>query len=69
MFSIAICGFHRKGLIKRWLIHRHGYYCPTIDADCYVYAKGREECQKHGPIQRITAEELHPIVNPWPFRG
>ncbi|GKU91819.1 hypothetical protein SLEP1_g5634 [Rubroshorea leprosula] len=26
-------------------------------------------CQLHGPLQRVLASELHPIVKPWPFRG
>lgn len=55
--------------VMHWLIHRHGYYWPTINADCHAYAKGCEECQKHGPMQRIPIDELHSIVKPCPFRG
>ena len=53
---------HKSGLKMRWLIHRYGYYWPTIAADCTAYAKGCEACQMHG------TEELHAIVRPWPFR-
>lgn len=55
--------------MMRWLIHRHGYYWPTITTDCFQYAKGCEACQRHGPVQRVPGEELHPIIKPWPFRG
>ena len=47
----------------------HGYYWPTIAADCVAYAKGCDACQVHGPLQRMLAEELHAIVKPWPFKG
>ncbi|GKU93239.1 hypothetical protein SLEP1_g6847 [Rubroshorea leprosula] len=31
--------------------------------------KVAKACQIHGPLQRVPASELHPIVKPWPFRG
>nr|KYP61940.1 Pro-Pol polyprotein [Cajanus cajan] len=37
--------------------------------DCIEFAKSCEECQKHGPIQKVPASELHSIIKPWPFRG
>nr|KYP42717.1 Pro-Pol polyprotein [Cajanus cajan] len=37
--------------------------------DYIEFAKGYEECQKHGPIHRVPATELHATVKPWPFRG
>ena len=52
----------------RWLIHRHGFYWPTMEADCINYAKGCVACQNHGPIQRLLANKHYPIVKPWPFR-
>lgn len=30
--------------------------------------KGCEACQRHGPIQRVLVNELHPVVKPWPLR-
>ncbi|XP_058192208.1 uncharacterized protein LOC131309616 [Rhododendron vialii] len=63
------CGAHQAGDKMRWLIRRHGYYWPTIRADCIQYAKGCQQCQKHGPIQRIPAHQLQSIIKPWPFRG
>nr|KYP61229.1 Pro-Pol polyprotein [Cajanus cajan] len=37
--------------------------------DCIEFAKSCEECQRHGPIQKVPASELHSIIKPWPFRG
>nr|KYP59339.1 Pro-Pol polyprotein [Cajanus cajan] len=37
--------------------------------DCIEFAKSCEECQKHGPIQRVLASELHLIIKSWPFQG
>nr|KYP68997.1 Transposon Ty3-I Gag-Pol polyprotein [Cajanus cajan] len=54
----GICGAHRKG-----------YFWPSMFKDCIEFAKGCEECQKHGPIHRVPATELHAIVKPWLFRG
>nr|KYP61955.1 Pro-Pol polyprotein [Cajanus cajan] len=41
----------------------------TMIKDCIEFAKSCEECQKHGPIQKVPASELHSIIKPWPFRG
>lgn len=46
----GICGAHQAGIKMRWLIRRHGYYWPSMKADCIQYAKGCEACQRHGPI-------------------
>ena len=35
---------HKLGPKMRWLIHRYGYYWPTILVDCIAYAKGCEAC-------------------------
>jgi hypothetical protein len=53
----------------RWLIRRHGYYWLTIVKDCIEFARSCKECQIHGPLQRVPAALLHPIVKPWPFRS
>ena len=36
----GICESHRSGPKMRWLIHRHGYYWPSMVANCISYAKG-----------------------------
>jgi len=53
----------------KWLLFQQGVYWPTMLKDCIEFAKGCQECQKHGGIQRVPASELHSIVKPWPFRG
>jgi hypothetical protein len=35
----------------------------------FWYYKGCEECQKFGNIQLVSADMMHPIIRPWPFRG
>ncbi|XP_062021144.1 uncharacterized protein LOC133737640 [Rosa rugosa] len=65
----GICGAHQAGIKMRWLIHRHGYYWPTIMKDCIEFARGCKQCQIHGSRQRVPADLLHPIVKPWPFRS
>ncbi|GKV50531.1 hypothetical protein SLEP1_g57234 [Rubroshorea leprosula] len=65
----GICGARQAGIKMRWLIRRHGFFWPSILKDCISYAKGCKACQIHGPLQRVPASELHPIVKPWPFRG
>ena len=65
----GICGAHQFGVKMRWLIHRYGYFRPSVLKDCIKYAQGFESCQRHGPIPRILATELSSIIKPWPFRG
>jgi hypothetical protein len=69
----GICGAHQSGVKMRWLIHRYGYFWPSVLKDCIEYAifghQGCESCQRHGPIPRIPAVELSSIIKPWPFRG
>ncbi|XP_043687608.1 uncharacterized protein LOC122638827 [Telopea speciosissima] len=41
-----------------------------IMAEDYIkYVKGCQACQRHVPMQGVPATQLHPIVNPWSFRG
>ncbi|XP_021807646.1 uncharacterized protein LOC110751480 [Prunus avium] len=63
------CGAHQSGKKMRWLIQRYGYFWPTMEKDCFNYAKGCEDCQRNGPIQHLPAVPLNPIVKPRPFRG
>ena len=44
-------------------------YWPTILKDCIEYAKGCQECQKHGPLKHLPTVDLQFIIKPWPFRG
>ena len=60
----GICGAHKSGPKMRWLIHKYGYYWPTISANCLAYARGCEAFQVHGPLQKVLVEELHAIVKP-----
>nr|KYP46166.1 Retrovirus-related Pol polyprotein from transposon opus [Cajanus cajan] len=65
----GIFGVHQAGEKMKWTLSRKGFYWPTMIKDCIEFAKSYEECQKHGPIQRVPASELHSIIKPWPFRG
>ena len=65
----GLYGSHQSGLKMRWLIHRMGFYWPSIKGDCLQYAKGCKQCQRFKPISRAPAIELHQIIKPWPFRG
>jgi hypothetical protein len=51
----GICGAHQSGVKMRWLIHRYGYFWPSVLKDCIEYVQGCESCQRHGPIPRIPA--------------
>jgi hypothetical protein len=53
----------------KWLLHRAGFYWPTMTADCFHYYKGCEECHKFRNIQLVSATMLHPIIKSCPFRG
>nr|KYP51265.1 Uncharacterized protein Mb2253c family [Cajanus cajan] len=65
----GICGAHQGGKKMKWVLSRKGLYWPTMIKYCIKFAKRCEECQKHGPIQKVPASELHSIIKPWPFRG
>ncbi|CAL2229163.1 unnamed protein product [Prunus armeniaca] len=43
----------------RWLLRRHGYYWPTILKDFIEYAKGCQDCQKHGWAMDVIGQ-IHP---------
>ncbi|XP_051141292.1 uncharacterized protein LOC127258485 [Andrographis paniculata] len=65
----GVCGAHRSGLVMRWMIRRYGYFWPLMTEDFIKYAQGCEACQQHGPLIRISVEEMHAVVKPWPFWG
>jgi transposase InsO family protein len=37
--------------------------------DCFKYFRGCEDCQRFGDVQLAPASALHPIMEPWSFRG
>ncbi|KAM2597296.1 hypothetical protein TB2_041632 [Malus domestica] len=59
----GVCGAHQSGRKMRWLLRRHGYFWPRILKDCIEFARGCVQCQIHGPIQRVTAESLHSVMD------
>jgi hypothetical protein len=65
----GICGAHQSAYKTNWLLHRAGFYWPTMMDDCIKYQKGCEACQKFRNIQLAPAGVMNPIVKPWPFRG
>lgn len=65
----GLCGAHQSCRQMAWLIKRYGYFWPTLVQDCIAHAKHCQECQKHGPIQKVPAVPMHVIVKPWPFRS
>jgi hypothetical protein len=64
-----ICGTHQSAHKMKWLLHRTGFYWPTMLNDCFRYYRGCESCQKFRDVQLAPAAMLHPIIRPWPFRG
>ncbi|KAM1669282.1 hypothetical protein ACFX2K_043421 [Malus domestica] len=65
----GVCGAHQAGTKMRWLLRRYGYFWPDMEKDCKFYARGCEECQRHGPLQHVPYVPLNSVVKPWPFRG
>ncbi|CAN6569845.1 unnamed protein product [Malus baccata var. baccata] len=65
----GICGAHQAGTKMRWLLKRYGYFWPDMEKYCKSYARGCEECQRHGPLQHVPSVPLNPVVKHWPFRG
>jgi hypothetical protein len=65
----GICGTHQSALKMKWLLRRANFYWPTMMVDYFRYYKGCEECQRFGNIQLVPAAMLHPIIEPWSFRG
>ena len=53
----------------KWLLFQQGVYWPSMLKDCIEFAKGCQECQKHGGIQHVSVSKLHTIVKSWPFQG
>lgn len=45
----GICENHSGGRTMSFWIKRHGYYWPTIIADCEDYLQKSDKCQRHVP--------------------
>jgi hypothetical protein len=65
----GIYGTHQSAPKMKWLLRRADFYWPTIMANCFLYYKGCEECQRFENIQLVPAAMLHPIIKSWPFHG
>ncbi|XP_059654775.1 uncharacterized protein LOC132301549 [Cornus florida] len=66
---LGICGAHQAGIKMRWLLRKYGYYWKGILKDCIEFAKTCTECLEHGPVQRVPAINMQPVVKIWLFRG
>ena len=53
----------------KWLLRRAGFYWPTMISGCFKYYKGCEESWRFDDLQLVPAALMHPIIEPWPFRG
>jgi hypothetical protein len=65
----GICGTHQSAHKIKWLLHRVGFYCPTMINDSFRYYKGCKSCQKFRDVQLAPAAMLHPIIKLWSFCG
>ena len=63
----GICGVHQSAYKMKWIIHRTGYFWPTILEDCFEYYKGCQNCQRFGNVQRSPASAMNLIIKPWLF--
>jgi hypothetical protein len=64
-----ICDTHQSAHKMKWLLHRVGFYWPTMLNYCFRYYKDCESCQKFRDVQFTPVTMLHPIIKPWSFRG
>jgi hypothetical protein len=65
----GICATHQSAHKIKWLLHRVGFYWPTMIKDCFRYYKGCKSCQKFEDVQLAPAAILHAIIKLCPFRG
>jgi hypothetical protein len=62
-----IYGTHQSTYKIKWLLHRVGFYWPTMINDCFRYYKGCESYQKFKDVQLAPTAMLHPIIKSWLF--
>ncbi|CAL9024426.1 unnamed protein product, partial [Prunus brigantina] len=43
------------------------YFWPYMACDAEQFSRKCDKCQRHAPLIRQPAEELNPVVGPWPF--
>lgn len=61
------CGNHSGGRSLAHKLLSQGYFWPYMKNDAKEYAKKCVACQLHGPLINMPANELHPVMSPWPF--
>jgi len=64
----GICRAHQSAYKMKWVIHRFGYFWPTILEDCFEYYKGCQDCQRFGNVQKSPVSAMNPIIKPRSFR-
>jgi hypothetical protein len=64
----GICDTNQLAHKMKWLLHRTGFYWPTMLNDCFRYYKGCESCKKFRNVQLTPTAMLHPILKPWTIR-
>ncbi|XP_026445572.1 uncharacterized protein LOC113346222 [Papaver somniferum] len=63
----GICGNHSGGRSIAHMILTQGNFWPYMQKDAKEYAQKCVPCQEHAPIPKRPANELRPVLSPWPF--
>lgn len=58
----GICGAHPSGPALSKKLLRTGYYWPTMEKDAYKYVQKYTQCQVHGDVIHVPAQDLQPIT-------
>jgi hypothetical protein len=58
----GIFGTHQSTHKMKWLLHRAGFYWPTMINDCFRYYRGCKSCQKFRDVQLAPATMFYPIM-------
>ncbi|XP_059633608.1 uncharacterized protein LOC132276269 [Cornus florida] len=61
------CGNHSGGRSLAHKVLTQGYFWPYLSRNVEEYTRRCDKCQRHGPLKHQLAEDLHAMVNPWPF--
>ena len=61
------CGNHFAGRSLANKAYTQGYWWPYMREDAQVLTRSCEACQKHENFIHTPADELHPMLSPWPF--
>jgi hypothetical protein len=65
----GIYGTHQSAPNMKWVLGRAGLFWLTMMDDCIRHKKVCEVYQKFGNVQTAPANELHPIIKSWSFKG